>query len=290
MAMTVLTAIGVVAVLTIMLASLLIFASRKLHVDEDPRLDVVEEMLPHNNCGGCGYPSCRMFAEALVSAKALPGKCSVSSEQERTAVATFLNVEEGIQIKQVARLACAGGSNVARNQAYYQGLQTCGGAATVVGGGKQCSWGCLGLGDCERACDFAAIKMNPHGLPVVDENKCTACGDCIEACPKDLFSLQPVDQHLWVTCKNLEQGDQVLDYCQVACTACGRCAIDAPGSAITMVNNLPLLQYVKGNRNRNAIERCPTGAIVWIDSDGMVSKGAAAKKTIRHSALPPTVS
>ncbi|TQV86320.1 RnfABCDGE type electron transport complex subunit B [Exilibacterium tricleocarpae] len=290
--MTILTAMGVIGVLTFLLASLLLFASRKLHVEEDPRLDVVEAMLPHNNCGACGYPSCRLFAEALVAAAVLPGKCTVSSEAERDKIATFLHVEAGVEVKQVARLACAGGANVATKVAHYRGAATCGAAAQVAGGGKGCWWGCLGLGDCERVCDFDAIVMNDHDLPVVDEDKCTACGDCIEACPKDLFSLQRVDHHLWVPCKNLEEGDWIRGYCEVACTACGRCAVDAPGHLITMQNNLPVIDYTKGRDSvgdrgsRVAIERCPTGAIVWIDDSGEITKGAASKKIVRHSMLP----
>jgi len=296
--MTILTAIGVIGGLTFLLASLLLLASRKLRVDEDPRLDLVEQMLPNNNCGACGYPSCHLFAEALVSGDVLPGKCTVSSDQGRRQIAAFLNVEEGVQERRVARLACAGGTNVSRRRASYSGTETCGAAAQVAGGGKGCFWGCLGLGDCERACDFDAIVMNKHQLPVVNEVLCTACGDCVEVCPKDLFSLELVNHHLWVPCKNLEQGDQLLDDCAVACTACGRCAQDAPGGLITMDNNLPVIHYDKGHDfspsedaagglgSRVAIERCPTGAIVWIDDQGRICKGAASKKILRQAALP----
>lgn len=286
--MTIVTAIGVIGVLTFLLASLLLLASRKLQVEEDPRLEIVEGMLPHNNCGACGYPSCRLFAEALVTAEALPGKCTVSSDKERREIAAFLQVEEGVEVRQVARLACAGGNNVSRKHAFYRGTKSCMAAAQVAGGGKGCFWGCLGLGDCERICDFDAIRMNEHDLPVVDEAKCTACGDCIEVCPKDLFSLQPVNHHLWVPCKNLEMGDQLLADCEVACTACGRCALDAPDELITMRDNLPLIDYAKrgDHGSRVAIERCPTGAIVWIDDKGTIFKGAASKKIHRHSALP----
>lgn len=278
------------AVLTFLLASLLIVASRKWHVIEDPRLDEVEDMLPHNNCGGCGYPSCRLFAEALVAAQAQPGKCTVSSAEERIAVATFLDVDVGEQTKQVARLACAGGTNVATNQAVYIGNKTCSAAAQVVGGGKTCAWGCLGFGDCANVCDFDAIHLNDYLLPEVDEQKCTACGDCVDACPKDLFQLQPVDHHLWVRCKNLEMGEHILDYCNVGCTACGKCAMDAPDQLISMTNNLPLVKELKSitqnPSHKNAIQRCPTGAIVWIDERGDESKGAAAHNILRHTALP----
>jgi electron transport complex protein RnfB len=282
--MLVLTAVGAIGGLTVALASLLVLANRMLYVQEDPRIDVVEEMLPHANCGACGLPGCRPFAEALVGGEALPGKCTVSSEEGRSEIATFLGVDVGAVEKRVARLACAGGSNVARDHAHYDGLTTCRAAAQVAGGGKGCFWGCLGLDDCYVACDFDAIRMDAHRLPVVDEEKCTACGDCVDACPKDLFSLQEASHRLWVACKSLEAGDELLDDCEVACTACGRCEMDAPG-LIAMESNLPVIDYSRKHDTQVPIQRCPTGAIVWLDPVAGVVKGPAAKKVIRKGAL-----
>ena len=282
--MVVLTAVACLGGLTFVLASLLVLANRTLHVEEDPRIDAVEEMLPHANCGACGFPGCRPFAEALVAGEALPGRCTVGSEQERTSIAAFLGVDVGAQEKVVARLACAGGSNVGRHRARYAGLASCGAAAQVAGGGKACFWGCLGLADCERACDFDAIRMDTHALPVVDEERCTACGDCVDACPKDLFSLHPVSHRLWVACRSLEAGDELLEDCEVACTACGRCAMDAPG-LVRMQDSLAVVDYDRGRQDRAAIERCPTGAIVWFDPEAGPVKGAAARKIVRKQPL-----
>ncbi len=283
--MTILIALATLGGLTFLLAVVLIVANRKLYVYEDPRIDQVEEMLPHANCGACGYPGCRPFAEALVSGKALPGKCTVSSEAGREAIAQFLGVELGAEEKIVARLACAGGTNVARNRARYQGLDSCQAATLVSGGGKGCFWGCLGHGDCELVCDFDAITMDPHSLPVVDVDKCTACGDCVEVCPKDLFSLQPISNRLWVACKNLENGDEVLEDCLVGCTACGKCALDAGPDLITMENNLPVVNYA-ARQNKEPIMRCPTGSIVWLDDEAGPVKGTAARKVIRKGDRP----
>ncbi len=279
--MIIVVALATLGGLTLLLAIMLIVANKKLYVYEDPRIDVVEDMLPHANCGACGYPGCRPFAEALVSQEVLPGKCTVSSEEDRVAIADYLGVSLGAEEKQVARLACAGGINVARNRANYQGIPTCQGASLVSGGGKGCFWGCLGHGDCETVCDFDAIIMNEFGLPVVDEEKCTACGDCVEVCPKDLFSLHPVSHRLWVACKNLEAGDDILEDCQVACTACGKCAMDAPGDLITMENNLPVINYAENHNTQVPIQRCPTGAIVWVDEKLGAIKGKESKKVIR---------
>jgi len=284
--MIILTSVAAIGGLTFLLATMLILANRKLYVEEDPRIDAVEDMLPHSNCGACGFPGCRPFAEALVAGEALPGKCTVSNEDGRSTIADYLGVAVGAQDKFVARLACAGGVNVARNRAHYDGTHTCLAAAQVAGGGKGCFWGCLGLGDCERICDFDAISMDRHSLPAVNSDKCTACGDCVDVCPKDLFSLQPESNRLWVACKNLEHGDEILANCEVACTACERCVLDAPDGLISMRDSLPVIDYSRPQLNRVPIERCPTGAIVWFDEKEGVVKGAAARKIIRHSALP----
>ncbi|HEY5603818.1 MAG TPA: RnfABCDGE type electron transport complex subunit B [Gammaproteobacteria bacterium] len=282
-----LIAIGAMSGLILILTTLLIVASKKLAVAEDPRTDIVEGMLPGANCGACGYIGCRQFAEALVRQETSPAKCTVSSDTERQHIAQFLRVEVGEAVKQVVRIACAGANNVARHHARYSGIKTCQAATLIAGGGKTCSWGCLGYGDCEAACDFNAIVMNEHSLPVVIEANCTACGDCIKACPKDLFSLHPVSHRLWVACKNLEFGDGILDYCEVACTACGRCAMDAKGGLIKMKNNLPVIDYTKDHGTRIPIERCPTGAIIWLEADGTVIKGREAKKIYRQQEMLP---
>lgn len=281
----ILTAVGAIGGLTLVLCSLLVVANRKLHVVEDPRIDTVEGMLPLTNCGGCGYPGCRPFAEALIAGAVLPGKCSVSSEPGREAIAEYLGVDIGAEEKRVARLACGGGSNVARNHAHYRGLTSCASAALVSGGGKGCSWGCLGLADCEVVCDFDAIRMSEHRLPIVDEELCTACGDCVDACPKDLFTLEPESHRLWVRCRSLDVGDEILADCEVACTACGRCAMDAPG-LVTMAGNLPVIDYTGAHATKTPTERCPTGAILWLEPDGSVVKGSAAHKIIRKGSMP----
>lgn len=272
-------------VLGAVLATVIAIAVRKLYVYEDPRIDEVEEMLPAANCGACGYPGCRAFAEAVVKGEAPPSKCSVNAPESNQEIADFLGVALGQQEKVVARLACAGGTHVAKMRARYAGVKTCAAAVVAGGGGKACAWGCLGLADCEVACTFDAIHMNEYGLPVVKEDKCTACNDCVVACPLDLFSLHPVSHKLWVACKNLEEGEQALAECEVACNACGRCAMDAP-DVVSIVDNLAVVDYARNHlASPVAIERCPTGAIVWLEK-GRTIKGAAAKKIVRKTPLP----
>ncbi|MFN7934162.1 MAG: (Fe-S)-binding protein [Bryobacteraceae bacterium] len=278
---------GIMAAFGSVLAAIIAIANKKLYVFEDPRIDEVEGMLPGANCGACGSAGCRNFAEKVVGKEAAPGKCTVSAPSNIIAIASLLGVSAGTEEKRVARLACAGGANVARNHARYAGLGSCRAAALIGGGGKGCSWGCLGLADCMRVCDFDAIHMDEHGLPVVTESKCTACGDCVEVCPKNLFSIHVVSHRLWVACKNLLNGDMAESECEVACTACGRCAADAQPGLIQIVNNLAVVDYSKNNlANQTPIQRCPTGAIVWFDEKLGIVKGIEAKKITRKSALP----
>lgn len=272
--------------LGVILATIIAVANRNLHVEEDPRIDEVEQMLPGTNCGACGCPGCRAFAEACVKGDANPSQCTVSSPEMRTFIADFLGVEATGCEKMVARLACAGGNHVARMRARYAGMDSCRAATAAGGGGKACAWGCLGLGDCDESCQFDAIHMDRHGLPVVDEDKCVACNDCVEACPLNLFTLHPVSHQLWVACKSIAEGDQALADCAVACTGCARCAADAPEGLIRIQRNLAVIDYSRNHlASPLAIQRCPTGAIVWLEK-GHPTRGAAAKKIIRQEALP----
>lgn len=277
---------GFMATLGGALAWLLAVANTRLYVFEDPRIGQVEALLPKSNCGACGTAGCRNFAEELVAGHLEPAKCTVNSREMNEYIASFLGVEAGAIEKRVARLACAGGRHVARMRAHYEGLGTCRAATSVAGGGKACDWGCLGLGDCESVCDFDAISMNQYGLPMVDPARCTACGDCVEICPKALFSLEPVSRKLWVACKNRADGDSAELQCEVACTACGKCVADSAPGLMRMEGELASIDYSKNAlANRQAIERCPTGAIVWME-DGLVSRGLAAKKIVRINLLP----
>lgn len=244
---------------------LIAIANKRLWIWEDPRIDVVAQMLPNANCGACGLPGCRAFAEQAVEGKVAPAQCTVSGAAARDQIAAFLGVDAGEAVKRVARLHCAGGSDVAALQAVYRGLPTCAAAAAVAGGGKGCAWGCLGLADCAHACTFDAIQMSDTGLPVVDVDKCTACGDCVDACPKGLFELRSIDAPLLVQCMNLVVGDDALEQCKVACTACGKCVQDAADGLISIASGVAVVNYDRiALAEPRAVERCPTGAIVWL--------------------------
>ncbi len=249
--------------------TILALAYRFLRVEEDPRLEVIVDLLPGNNCGACGQPGCGAFAETLIDGTALPGGCTVSSPEGIDAIAGFLGVDAGEQVKRVARLHCAGGLAQAHQIAEYSGYDSCRAAAVTTGGGKGCSWGCLGSGDCVRVCTFDALHMNTNGLPRVTIDKCTGCGDCVDECPKDLFEVLPVNQPLLVQCSVPLGGEEARNLCRVACDGCERCARDAQPELIAMNNNLPVIEYetYTGPECPEATFRCPTGAIQWVVAD-----------------------
>ena len=261
----ILTAAAIMGGLGAFFGLVLAIANRLLRVEEDPRIDRVEERLPGTNCGACGQPGCRAFAEALVEGREKPSGCTVSSPDGIESIASFLGVEAGEAVKRVARLHCAGGLGRARELADYEGFESCRAAALVAGGGKKCSWGCLGLADCAVACTFDAIAMNEDRLPVVDVDACTACGDCVDVCPRDLFDLMSIDDHLIVQCSAPLAAEEARALCSVACDACGRCAQDAAPGLIRMVDNLPVIDRTSGaSETPDATARCPTGAIRWV--------------------------
>jgi len=261
----IIAAVAILGGVGLVFGTLIALANRKLRVEEDPRIDVVTDMLPGANCGACGVPGCRAFAERLVRGEAQPAGCNVSNPDGRARIAAFLGVDAGTAVKTVARLLCAGGTHVAAQQAEYRGYGTCAAAAAVAGGGKGCAWGCLGLADCVRSCTFDAMRMTADGLPLVDIEKCTACGDCVEACPKGLLTILPLDRRLLVQCRNLMVGDDVLEECAVACTACGKCVADAAPGLISIAGGVAVVNADLYDRaDPAAIARCPTGAIVWL--------------------------
>jgi Na+-translocating ferredoxin:NAD+ oxidoreductase subunit B len=262
----VIVSIGILGSLGLLFGGMIAAATKKLWVWEDPRIEDVAGMLPGNNCGACGQAGCRAFAEKAVAGEIQPAQCSVMDAAAVTAVAEYLGVGAGAANKRIARLRCAGGDGVSVRAAEYRGLATCAAAAAVSAGGTGCSWACIGLADCERSCTFDAIFMNDRRLPVVIPSLCTACGDCVDACPKSLFTLMPVEQRLIVQCRSLLEGAAAEALCGAACNGCGRCAADAPPGLIRITSGLAEIDYTKNDlATPLAIKRCPTNAIVWVE-------------------------
>lgn len=281
-----LTAPLIMTSLGLLFGVILAVAYHYLKVDEDPRIAETEELLPGTNCGACGEPGCLPFAIKLVAGETIPSGCTVASEDDIDNLSEFLGVDAGEQEKVAARLRCAGGKGQAFQVAEYQGFESCRAAAVISGGGKGCSWGCLGLADCEVACTFDVIHMNNNGLPVVDTANCTACSDCVDICPRDLFELRPIEEKLYVQCNIPLEGKSVSALCSAGCDGCAKCVADAPAGLMHMENELPVIDYSSGlftndKVTKKAIERCPTNAIQWLEADQFV-EGTIEKERYSH--------
>jgi len=260
------TALGGLALIS---AVILYFIASKFKVYEDPRIDEVEEALPSANCGGCGYPGCRAFAEAAVK-EAKENKsieslfCPVGGNDVMKTVGSILGLEVKEQEPMIAVIRCNGSHTNSPSKVQYEGATSCAFAHALYGGEGGCQYGCLGLGDCVDACDFDAIHMNPEtGLPVVN-NKCTACGACVEACPRDIIELRkrgPKERRIFVSCVNKEKGGPAKKNCAVACIGCGQCEKVCKFDAITITSFLAYIDFQKCTLCRKCVEVCPTDAI-----------------------------
>ncbi|MEG2758521.1 MAG: Fe-S cluster domain-containing protein, partial [Rikenellaceae bacterium] len=247
-------------------AILLYFVARKFFVYEDPRIDEVEAMLPSANCGGCGYPGCRGFADALIKAGDMKGfHCSVGGTPVMNNIAEKLGLVAEAQDPMVAVVRCGGTCDKRPKTNTYVGKSKCSVAAALYGGETGCSYGCLGMGDCVEACLFGALTIDPKtGLPVVDQDKCTACGACVAACPKQIIELRKKgvkDRRVFVSCVNKAKGAVAKKSCDAACIGCGKCVKVCPFEAIELKNNLAYIDYNKCKLCRKCVDECPTGAI-----------------------------
>lgn len=248
-------------------AVILYFVAQKFKVYEDPRIDEVEGALPGANCGGCGYAGCRAFAEACVKEGDLSDLyCPVGGNDCMGGVAKILGLEAVKKDPRVAVLRCNGTCEHRPKINNYDGAATCAIIHATYSGESACQYGCLGCGDCCAVCDFDALHMDPAtGLPVVDEDKCTACGACVRECPKDLFELRkklPKHRKIYVACRNEDRGPVNKKACAVACIGCSKCFKVCEYDAITMGNNLAFIDSDKCKFCRKCAPVCPTNAII----------------------------
>jgi Na+-translocating ferredoxin:NAD+ oxidoreductase RNF subunit RnfB len=247
----------------------LYFVAQQFKVDEDPRIDEVEDALPASNCGGCGYAGCRNFAEACVKSDSLDGLyCPVGGNDTMQQVAKILGREVAEQDPLVAVLRCNGHCDARPKTNHYDGAMSCSVASLLYGGDTGCQYGCLGFGDCVEVCDFDALHMDSKtGLPVVTDENCTACGACVKECPKDLFELRKrakKDRKIYVACRNEDKGGLAKKSCTVACIGCKKCFNVCPFDAITMENNLAFIHSDKCKLFRKCVPECPTNAIIEV--------------------------
>lgn len=259
------------SIIAALLGIVLAVTSEKLKTEKDPKVTAVAEALPGINCGACGYLGCDAFAEAVVKGEVSIDKCSpAKGTSDVKIISEILGMQyyfknEGNEGREVPQLLCSGGDANCRNQFEYGGVEDCKAAARFYGGYRACSYGCLGLGTCERVCSFNVITIDSNRLPEIDYNLCMGCGKCVEDCPQDVLKMVSVKNLVHVRCINLDKGNDAKEQCSSACIKCGECENRCPEDAIKVRSydggSVADIDYEKCTNCGACVEACPVNVI-----------------------------
>jgi len=252
----------VLAALGVIFGIALAMVAARFVVKVDPKVEQVRETLPGANCGACGFAGCMGYAENVVANPDVavnlcaPGKSAVA---EKIAEITGKKAEK--VDPRIARVFCQGGNSLSQRKFIYSGVQDCTAAVLAAGGDKSCEYGCLGYATCMRACPFSAITMNSDNLPIISKEKCTACGKCVAACPKQVIEIAVESKAVVISCHSRDKGADTKKKCQVGCIACGICVRTCPVDAIKVDNNVARIDHAKCIVCGLCTKKCPTNAI-----------------------------
>lgn len=241
----------------IIIGVILGIAGEKFKVEVDPKEEAVLGVLPGNNCGGCGFAGCSGLAAAIAKGEADIASCPVGGAPVAAKIGEIMGVEAGESVREVAFVKCAGNCENANQDYAYYGVEDCSMMSFVPNGGpKTCNFGCLGFGECLKACPFDAIHI-VNGVAVVDKEECKACGKCIKACPKNLIELVPYDAKHAVQCSSQDKGKQVMTACKVGCIGCKMCERVCPSEAVKVENNIAHIDQTKCTGCGACAQKCP---------------------------------
>jgi RnfABCDGE-type electron transport complex B subunit len=277
----ILIAVIVLGAIAIILVCSIFGVGKKFAVKEDPRIGQVQEVLPGANCGGCGFPGCGGMAVACVKAAdagSLEGlNCPVGGADCMKKVADILGMEVAVAAPKAAFVRCNGTCENRPKVNVYDGVKSCRVANSTSMGETACAYGCLGCGDCEAACQFDAIKVNPAtGIPEVDLQKCTACGACAKACPRSIIEIRTVSGEkkdaFVVECMNKDKGAAAMKVCANACIACKKCENACGSDAVHVVDNKAYINPDACVLCGLCYEACPRGTIASVSVKGIERK------------------
>lgn len=252
---TIVAAIGLVAGVGLSIATIIFYQPK------EEKEEAVRGVLPGANCGACGFSGCDGYAKALANGEAEATLCSVGGAKTRAELSEVLGISVGDVRRTAAFVCCNGKREYTANKMDYSGTQTCYGASQIFGGPESCQYGCMGYGDCKAVCEYGAIQM-VDGVALIDPDKCVSCMKCVSACPKQLIAMLPAEETAIVACANHERGGGVRKTCTVGCISCSRCVKACPQNAITMDNNLAVIDPDLCNNCRACIDVCPQHCIV----------------------------
>ena len=256
----ILYAVAILGGFGVVFGVVLSFADKVFHVPVDERVALVRENVAGANCGACGYPGCGPFSEAVVRGEAPTNGCTPGGEKSAAALAEIMGVDAAVGEPMVARIRCQGGDGVSKDKSLYQGPRSCKQAMQLAGGPKVCPVGCVGLGDCQRVCQFDAIRFE-NNLCIIDPEKCTACGMCVKECPSNLIKLLPRAATVTVRCMSTLAPKPAMDSCARACIGCKRCEKACEYDAIHVNNYLAEIDVTKCTLCEACVAVCPTKCI-----------------------------
>ena len=256
----ILLAVISVTVIGLICGVMLAIVSKLMAVKEDERISRIRECLPGANCGACGYAGCDGYAAALVNDGAKTNLCVPGSDGVSLKISEILGVEYEDVIEQVAVVHCKGDPTVAKMRYEYHGIDSCAAAKLLYGGNKLCPYGCLGYGDCAKVCPKDAICVD-SGVARIDTSVCIGCGQCVKACPNHLITTENDTIKTLVTCASRDRGADVRKQCSHGCIACTKCVRECPENAISIVDNLAVIDYGKCTGCGHCAEVCTTGCI-----------------------------
>ena len=257
---TVAITVGIMVGIAILLGVAIMLVSKAFFVAKDERIDQIVDNLAKANCGACGYPGCGGYAEALLKGEADLSACGATSAAGKAEIAKILGQEFAGGEPTVAVVACCGGDK-AEDKYTHVGYENCETQAMLGGGRKVCPSGCMGECSCGAVCPQVAI-IKKDGYAAVDPALCISCGLCAKTCPKGLIKFIPQSAKVFVACSSTCKGKDVMSACKVGCIGCGLCARNCPNGAITMANNLPVIDYSKCNGCKVCVSKCPRKTIV----------------------------
>lgn len=256
----VLIAFAVVVGIGLLMGVLLALVSRFFGIEESGRLKAIRACLPGVNCGACGYKGCDDYAAALAEGSAKPNLCVPGAEDTANELGKLLGIEVEPPKDVVAFVHCNGNCEATSKKADYDGISTCRAASMLYGGPEACRFGCLGFGDCAAVCPAEAICVR-DGIAHVDTTRCFGCGLCTETCPKHIISLVPQETKAAVMCSNKDKGADARKVCKNACIGCRKCEKTCPNGAISVRDNLAVIDYDKCTGCGACAGVCPTGCL-----------------------------
>lgn len=250
---------GIFFAIALLFAVLIIIITKICKVTEDEKVAKILENLGGSNCGGCGHSGCQAFAQCLAKGEGNVNDCHSVTKEKAQKIAEILGVKLEEREPTMAVVKCAGGNNAA-DKFSFVGYGGCALVKGFTGGDKLCSTACLGGGDCAAKCPHGAITV-ADGVARVDKAACSSCGSCILNCPKGIIERIPRRAKVYIACSSHCKGKEVTAACTAGCIGCGLCVRACPNKAITMENNLPVIDYSKCSGCKACAAKCPKHVI-----------------------------